>query len=624
MSKTEKTQSINVQSEVEPTWSNTLTNDLYDFNDPNNYFSNYFDEHNPKGVRKPTPDESSSLRRVLGHAPKVAYLLCLVELAERGSYYGLTGSLNNYIQRPLPKGGKATGAAPANSELQAGALGLGLKTASAVHTLLTFIAYVAPLYGGFVADAQLGKFKAIWIGIIIAFIGHVLFVIASIPTVILGGHAIVPTVLGVVTLAVGTGFIKPNLLPLLMDQYPFQQDVVKILPSGEKVIIDRQKSIQRMAMVFYWAINIGAFFLVATSYSARRIGFYLAFLLPTILFMVLPIVLLFLQPRVKKAPPEGSVLVNSWRIIKVTFSRGWLSRWKGNSLWEFARPANILQRLEKLNKPSKIEISWDDQWVLNVRQTVNACSIFAWYPIFLICDNGIGSLQSSQAGTMTSKGVPNDLFYNFNALTIIVFMPFLDYIVYPTLRKNKIEFRPVQRVSLGFALVALAQIIGAILQWRIYKTLPCGYNATSCLYKGIVSPISAWTEVILYALQGMGESFAMTTGYELAYMRAPPNLKGLVMAIFLFMSAIYSAISLAVSGALLDPHLIWPFAGIGIAGFLASGAILFKYRNLHLVMEDERKLRDGYNKSDHERGLNDIELVDERNLEVVTSLRSVK
>ncbi|CAK7903241.1 peptide transporter Ptr2p [[Candida] anglica] len=625
MSETEKLQNTSgsVNSIGEPE-SIASTNELYDFDDPNNYFSQYKDEHNPKGLRKPTTDETGSLRRVLEHAPKVAYLLCLVELAERGSYYGVTGSLNNFLQRPLPPGGKATGAPPANSELQAGALGLGLKTSSAVTTSLTFIAYVAPLYGGFVADAQLGKFKTIWIGVFISFISHILFIIAAIPSVISGGNALAPTVLAVITLAVGTGFIKPNLLPLLMDQYPFEQDVVKVLPSGEKVIVDRQKSIQRMSMVFYWSINIGAFFSLATSYSARRVGFYLAFLAPGILFMLLPIVLWYLESRVKKQDPKGSVLVNAWRIFRVTFSSGWISRWRKKTLWEYARPGNVVERMASSEKVPKFPVSWTDQWVLDVRQTLYSCSIFAWYPIFLLCDTGIGSIQNSQAGTMTTKGVPNDLFSNFNPLTIIVLMPILDYVFYPALRKYRIEFRPVWRVALGFGLAALSQVIGAILQWRIYKTSPCGYNATNCSYDGIVSPISAWAQVVLYILQASGECFAMTTGYELAYIRAPPNLKGLVMAIFLFMSAISSAISLAVSGALSDPNLIWPFAAMGIAGALAVVGILIKYRTLHVVMEEERKLRDGYVKNEElNRGnVYTVGGTEEENLEAVTSIKS--
>lgn len=111
---------------------------------------------------------------------------------------------------------------------------MGVTTSSAFTLMLTFLAYVVPLYGGFIADTKLGKFKAFWVGVIGGFLGHVFFIIVGIPSVIASGHAIAPTALGIIFLAVGTGFIKPNLLPLLMNQYKYDQDVVKVLSSGEK------------------------------------------------------------------------------------------------------------------------------------------------------------------------------------------------------------------------------------------------------------------------------------------------------------------------------------------------------------------------------------------------------
>lgn len=160
---------------------------------------------------------------MLGRASYDSYLICVVEFAERASYYSVTTVLTNFIQRPLPDG--STTGAPTETYLNksVGALGMGLQTASALTLLLKFLAYLMPLYGGFVADSQLGKVKAIWVGIIAGFVAHVLLIIASIPHVIEQRHSIVPTILGIITLAFGTGFIKPNLLPLLIDQYPEKQ-----------------------------------------------------------------------------------------------------------------------------------------------------------------------------------------------------------------------------------------------------------------------------------------------------------------------------------------------------------------------------------------------------------------
>lgn len=617
--------------------------DNYDYDDPTNYSTFYVDEFNPKGLRKPTVQEEQTLRRVLGRASYAVYLICLVELAERASYYSVQGLLANFVQRDLPPG-STTGAptGPGLSNASAGALGMGSSTASALTLLLQFLAYVIPLYGGFVADAQIGKVKAIWIGVAAGFVSHVLFIIAGIPSVISGGHGVVPTVLAIITLAFGTGFIKPNLLPLLMDQYPYSCDMVRVLPTGEHVIVDRQKSFERMTLVFYWAINIGAFFQLATSYCAKRVGFWLAFFIPMIMYLFLPVVLFLLTPHLVKQKPEGSVLSNTWRIFRVTFRGGWIKRYSNNQLWEYAKPSNMLARGENYYKNSsksifgKVsqfkEISWNDQWVLDIKQTVNSCKIFIYYPIFNLCDGGIGVIETSQAGAMTTKGVPNDLFNNFNPLTIIILIPILDYLIYPTLRKYKIDFKPVYRITFGFVLAAFSQVAGAIIQYKIYTSHPCGYHATDCSNEGTgqVSPMSAWQDVSLYILSAAGECFAMTTGYELAYTRSPPHMKGLVMALFLFTTAISAAISEAVTPAIKDPYLIWPFAAVGIAGVLAGFGFLIHFWNLDKEMEKERLIREELDRQtgkelaekDGDEFTGPTGLADDRNLAPVTSIKS--
>lgn len=600
----------------------------YDYDDPLNYSTHFVDEHNPKGLRVPTQHEAATLRRILGRASYASYLICLVELAERASYFSVSGVLANFIQRPLPDGSKTGAPLSKFSSESAGALGLGVQTSSALTLLLTFLAYVVPLYGGFVADTKLGRLKAIWIGVITGAVAHILFIIAGLPSVLaLGKAALAPTILAIITLAFGTGFIKPNLLPLLMDQYPDKRDVVKVLPTGEKVIVDRQKTLERMTLIFYWAINVGSFFQLATSYAARRVGFWLAFFVPMIMYLFLPIVLIFLHRRLVKDDPHGSVLTNAWRIICVSLRGNFIQRLRSNEFWEYAKPTNMLARGEQWYKAkSQTAISWDDQWVLDIKQTLNACKIFVYFIIFNINDGGIGNAQNAQAGAMRLDGVPNDLFNNFNPLAIIILIPILDYLVYPTLRKYKIDFKPVYRIFFGFCVCASSQIAGAVIQRNIYNTSPCGNMASTC---DLPAPITAWQEVSLYVLQAAGECFAMTTAYELAYTRSPPHMKGLVLSLFLFMSAISAAVNEALLSALNDPHLVWCFGAMAIVGFVFAFLFLFQFRNLHIEMEEERIAREKLNRDVDLANLEaekvarkEVSSDDEPKLAAVVSIRS--
>lgn len=105
----------------------------------------------------------------------------------------------------------------------------------------------------------------------------------------------------------------------------------------------------------------------------------------------------------------------------------------------------------------------------------------------------------------------------------------------------------------------------------------------------------------------MSECFCNVTAYELAYARAPPSMKALVMALFLFTTALSSALAegkfmhcllieiqrkkidklltppfylLVISPAISDPHLIWVWAGPAIA--LAAQTVVFWFRYRHL------------------------------------------
>jgi dipeptide/tripeptide permease len=80
---------------------------------------------------------------------------------------------------------------------------------------------------------------------------------------------------------------------------------------------------------------------------------------------------------------------------------------------------------------------------------------------------------SQPADQMQGHGIPNDFMQNFDPLAIIVCIPIMDRIIYPMLRRYRIPFPPINRIVLGFWVVALAMAYAAILQHYIYKAAPC-------------------------------------------------------------------------------------------------------------------------------------------------------
>ncbi|KAF2720509.1 POT family protein [Polychaeton citri CBS 116435] len=526
---------------------------------------------------QPTDEEYKNLRKVADSIPLNAYLLCLIEFMERASYYGAKTVFSNFMQFPLPKGGNGAGAPPKGSEKTAGALGKGLQFSNAFTLLFTFLAYVFPIPGGWWADAKIGRFKAIVFGVLLCLVAHAIMTGGAAPAVLQRGQGQAPFYISFFLLAIGAGIFKPNVAPLIMDQYKHQKPYTRVEKSGERVVVDPESTIQRIMLWFYMLINVGAFFALATTYTEKYVGFWLSYLLPTIFFAGLCPLLWYLNSRLVKEQPDGTVLTKVWKITAcaIKYSKG---KFWSKKFWDTAKPSVLADKgvTTFTGKPTE----WTEKDVTDIKRTLQACAVFLYFPIYNLNDGGIGSVATSQGSTMTTNGAPNDLLSNFNPLTIIVAVPLLSHVIYPALRRYNIRFGRISRITLGFVLATISGIIGAIIQWKIYQTSPCGYHATGCEVGTGVSPLSVWLQIPNVALGALSECFCNVTAYELAYSRAPQGMKSLVYALFLFTMALSSALGEIVSPAIADPHLIWVWAGPAIA--LAVQTVIFWFRYKHM------------------------------------------
>ncbi|WRT68168.1 uncharacterized protein IL334_005143 [Kwoniella shivajii] len=551
---------------------------LSTFNDTYRVDANHALDHGEN--IEPTEEEYRTLRKVPAPIHWAAILLCVVEIAERASYYGSKKPFANFVRGPLPKGGNGAGAVAkgaAGKNQTAGALGMGSVSASAVTSTFTFLSYVIPILGGVVSDTKWGRWKTVCVGVAIGAIAHIILVIPAIPSIIKSGHSFPPFMIAVIILAFAAGFIKPCLAPLMCDQSPVKRPVIRTTKSGERVIVDPQVTVQRYMLIFYWCINIGSFWMIVESYVQRLVGFWLAYLLPGVIYILVPIVLLVVYKRLYLAPAQGSVLVEALRVIKELFNRnGFAKAWRGgDAAWNSTKPSQILITDGVINEKRVI---WDDQFVSEVRQTLEACAVSWLLPIFYLADGGIGNMENDMSAAMTLNSIPNDLFGNFNPLCIIVFTPIIG-LMYRWFEKKGRPIMPMTRLSIGFALATINMVAGALIQWRIYATSPCGKYATDCELG--VSPVPLAWQIILSALPGIGEVFVAVTAYEIAYTRAPARMKSLVVGIILFNQAISAAIGLALSDVIKDPYLVWPYVALAVANFFCIFICptLFKHLN---------------------------------------------
>jgi dipeptide/tripeptide permease len=390
---------------------------------------------------------------------------------------------------------------------------------------------------------------------------------------------------------------KPNIAPTIMDQSPHKVAHVITDENGEKVIVDPEESINSVMLWFYLLINIGGCFGIPTSYLAKLVGFWAAYLLPGLVYFLLPPLLWYINKRLVKQPPGGSDLGHVFAVLGDIFANGGFKKFGRKGFWDQGMPS--VRRAAGSTK----DYQYDDQFVHDVRRTFQACGIFLFFPIFNINDGGLGAAANALSASMTTNGVPNDLFDNLNSVSIVLgkpsiptlplnllsltvlAVPLMNHVIYPVLRKYKIKWGPISRITFGFALCSIGSVGFSVLQYYVYQTSPCGYSATTCsdiVAEGqdSVSPISYGYYAIPIVLTAIAEIFCNVTAYSIAYSRCPKNMKGLVQAINLSTTAIASAIALASAPAIQDPFLVWAFAGPTIAGGVLTVAFWFTFKHI--------------------------------------------
>lgn len=160
--------------------------------------------------------QPSKGKQFMGH-PRGLMTLFMTEMWERFSYYGMRAILILFMTTQVAQHG----------------LGLSNVEAGAIYGLYTAAVYLLTLPGGWIADNLIGQRKAVWYGGILIMIGHALLAIP--------GDKII-FVAGLVFVAFGTGFLKPNISTMVGDLYP-------------------EGGARRDAgfSVFYMGINLGSF-----------------------------------------------------------------------------------------------------------------------------------------------------------------------------------------------------------------------------------------------------------------------------------------------------------------------------------------------------------------------------
>jgi len=296
-------------------------------------------------------------------------------------------------------------------------------------------------------------------------------------------------------------------------------------------------------------------------YAEKYVGFWCAFALPTLIFLLCPLVLSRCGDRYHQTRPSGSVLGTAFRLYAFAWQTRWLNSGR-QDFWEAVKPS-------KLRNPPQWMI-FSDTFVDQVARAFSACKVFAWFPLYWLAQGQMINNLTSQSATLDLQGVPNDIINNLNPLSLIIIIPAMDKFVYPLLRRLRINFTPIKRITLGFFMAAWAMISAAVTQHYIYSLSPCGRSAGICEEP---APISVWVQSIPYVLIGISEIFASVTGLEYAFTKAPESMRSLITAVFLLQTAFGSVLGQLLVPLSADPYLVVNYCIVGLLA--AAGGVGF-------------------------------------------------
>jgi POT family proton-dependent oligopeptide transporter len=222
---------------------------------------------------------------LLGH-PAGLFLLFLVEMWERFSYYGMRGLLVLYLVQ-------STTPAPDAAGLINPGRGWSRADASLLYGWYTGLAYLVQIAGGLIADRWLGTHRSMVVGGSLIALGHIVLAASGLGDLARNDLGMAVFMLGLALIVIGTGHFKPCVSVMVGQLYG---------PADPR----RDGAFT----IFYMGINLGAFlsaFVCGT--LGERVGWHWGFGAAAVGMLAGLALYLALRPRYLPgigAPPPGT------------------------------------------------------------------------------------------------------------------------------------------------------------------------------------------------------------------------------------------------------------------------------------------------------------------------------
>ncbi|NXB77949.1 S15A1 protein, partial [Donacobius atricapilla] len=375
--------------------------------------------------------------------PLSIFFIVINEFCERFSYYGMKAVLTLYFTRFLHWDD---------------------NFATAIYHTFVALCYLTPILGAIIADSWLGKFKTILCLSIVYAIGQAVLSVGSIndltdhnrdgsPDTVAVNIAL--SMIGLILIALGTGGIKPCVSAFGGDQF---ED-------------DQEKQRSTFFSLFYLSINAGSLLstLITPTLRATECGIHtkqecypLAFGVPAILMAVALVVFVIGSKMYKKVKPQGNVMLEVSKCVGFAIKNRFRHRSK-----EFPKREHWLDWASE---------KYDKRLIAQTKMVLRVLFLYIPLPMFWAVFDQQGSRWTLQATAMNG-----DFYLIFshvhlpqivNPILIVIMVPVVDSLVYPLIKKCKLNFTPLRKMTVGMFLGSMAFVAAALVQVQIDKTYP--------------------------------------------------------------------------------------------------------------------------------------------------------
>jgi POT family proton-dependent oligopeptide transporter len=458
--------------------------------------------------------------------PQIKYIISN-EACERFSFYGMRSILTLYIAKHL---------------------GQGASTASEIVHLFVFGVYFMPLFGAWLSDRVLGRYKTILFISLFYCLGHGVLAFADL--VSSNDGKLMLLYVGLAIISIGGGGIKPCVSAFVGDQFH----------SGQSHLL------QKAYGLFYWSINFGSFFSFLVIPRLRDDhGYGWAFGVPGI-FMALATLFFWLgRKHYRHVPPAGKQGGSFWEMLWYALMHG-SNRKPGTGFWGACAGRYSEEQIDGARAATRVAgvfslipffwALWDQNsttWVLQgdkmtpyvFSQGLLDTPVIGWV-IKVIIGNRIGAEQMQ----------------SMNALFVMLLVPVFTYILFPITEKSGTRLTTLRRMSVGLFLTALSFVMIAFIEGKVAA--------------GVT--LSVLWQTIPYLVLTAGEVLVSNTGLEFAFREAPASMRSTMMSFWLLTTAlgnlaIAKVFSLNVKAKLPDGTEQLYLTGVGF--FNLCAAMLF-------------------------------------------------